>query len=143
MRTVAAAPSTLPPHLPPVPIVPIQRLADELVLRLRHVSAVDDRQLLVLVRGAEEIQHRLDVGLDGQAEVETIEETFEELIEQFTEALEIDEFEDELDLDPEEKAKRERKKGKARVVEYDPDLDEMVVRRRRKREEGDEWGGDF
>jgi N utilization substance protein A len=79
----------------------------------------------------------------AEAEVETIEETFEELIEQFTEALEIDEFEDELDLDPEEKAKRERKKGKARVVEYDPDLDEMVVRRRRKREEGDEWGGDF
>jgi N utilization substance protein A len=78
-----------------------------------------------------------------ETEAETIEETFEELIEQFSEALEIDEFEDELDLDPEEKAKRERKKGKARVVEYDPDLDEMVVRRRRKREEGDEWGGDF
>jgi N utilization substance protein A len=76
-------------------------------------------------------------------EVESIEETFEELIEQFTEALEIDEFEDEVELDPEEKAKRDRKKGKARVVEYDPDLDEMVVRRRRKREEGDEWGGDF
>jgi N utilization substance protein A len=78
-----------------------------------------------------------------EKEAESIEETFEELIEQFSEALEIDEFEDEIDLDPEEKAKRDRKKGKARVVEYDPDLDEMVVHRRRKREEGDEWGGDF
>ncbi len=73
---------------------------------------------------------------------ETIEETFEELIEQFTEALDIEEFEDEEELEPEEKAKRDRKKRKAKVVEYDPDLDEMVVRRRRKRED-DEWSGNF
>jgi N utilization substance protein A len=80
---------------------------------------------------------------EAETVVESIEESFDELIDQFTEALEIDEFEDEEDLDPEEKAKRDRKKLEARVVEYDPDLDEMVVRRRRKREEGEEWGGDF
>jgi N utilization substance protein A len=88
--------------------------------------------------------------LEGEAEpeaaAEAIEESFEELIEQFSEALEIDEFEDEdedEDEDPDVKARRKRKKRKARVVEYDPDLDEMVVRRRRKREDTDEWGGNF
>ena len=62
---------------------------------------------------------------------------FEELIDQFSD------FEDEVEvgadavLAAEEKAKK--KKSKTRVVEYDPDLDEMVVHRRRKRDD-DEWG---
>jgi hypothetical protein len=77
--------------------------------------------------------------VEAETVAETIEESFEDLIDQFTEALEIDEFEDEVEMDPEEKAKRERRKGKARVVEYDPDLDEMVVRRRRKREDDEDW----
>jgi N utilization substance protein A len=80
---------------------------------------------------------------EAEPVIESIEESFEELIEQFTEAIDIDEFEEEEELEPEEKAKRERKKRKARVVEYDPDLDEMVIRRRRKREEGDDWTGSF
>lgn len=64
-----------------------------------------------------------------------IEETFEELFEKFGGKDEFVPVEDEL-FDEEEKKKD--KKRKSRVVEYDPELDEMVVKRRRKREY-DEW----
>ncbi len=74
------------------------------------------------------------------AVIESIEESFEELIDQFSEAIDLDDL-DEDEEDPDTKERRKRKKGKARVVEYDPDLDKMVVRRRRKREEGDDWDG--
>jgi N utilization substance protein A len=97
---------------------------------------------------AEEAKPEPEPALEGEDEpeaaIESIEETFEELIEQFSEALDVEEFEDEdEDEDPDVKARRQRKKRKARVVEYDPDLDEMVVRRRRKREDTDEWGSNF
>jgi N utilization substance protein A len=100
---------------------------------LEPASAVED---VAEAEPAEEVEPEAATG------EEAIEESFEELIDQFTEALDIEEFEDEAELDPEEQAKRDRKKSKAKVVEYDPDRDEMVVRRRRKREE-DEWSGDF
>jgi N utilization substance protein A len=64
-----------------------------------------------------------------------IEETFEELFEKFGGKDEYVPAEDE-ELFEEEKKKS--KKRKSRVVEYDPELDEMVVKRRRKREY-DEW----
>ncbi len=34
---------------------------------------------------------------------------------------------------------KKKKKEKSRVVEFDPDLGEMVVKRRRKRDDGEEW----
>lgn len=77
---------------------------------------------------------------EGEAVIESIEESFEELIDQFTEVIDAADIEDEDEQDPETEATRKRKKEKARVVEYDPDLDETVVRRRRKRDEGDDWG---
>ncbi|TFH34452.1 MAG: transcription termination/antitermination protein NusA, partial [Anaerolineales bacterium] len=70
---------------------------------------------------------------------EAPEESFEELIEQFTEVIAPADFEEEDEKSLESIESRKRKKGEARVVEYDPDLDEMVVHRRRKREEGDDW----
>jgi N utilization substance protein A len=90
----------------------------------------------------------LDAGLEttekaeGQAEagIASIEGTFEELIDEFTEVIDVADLEDDDEKDPEIEATRKRKKGKAKVVEYDPDLDENVVRRRRKRDEGDDWG---
>ena len=63
-----------------------------------------------------------------------IEETFEELFEKFGGKDEFVPAEDELF----EEEKKKDKKKKSRVVEYDPELDEMVVKRRRKREY-DEW----
>lgn len=64
---------------------------------------------------------------------EEIEETFEELFEKFGGKEEFVPADDELF---EEEKKKEQKK-KSRVVEYDPELDEMVVKRRRKRESED------
>jgi N utilization substance protein A len=63
-----------------------------------------------------------------------IEETFEELFEKFGGKDEFVPVEEELF----EEEKKKSKKRKSRVVEYDPELDEMVVKRRRKREV-DEW----
>jgi N utilization substance protein A len=83
----------------------------------------------------------LEETIEGEtpAVIESIEGSFEELVEQFTEVIDLADLEDEDEKDPETEATRKRKKGKARVVEYDPDLDKTVVRRRRKRDEGDDW----
>ena len=70
-----------------------------------------------------------------------IEETFEELIEEFTRKVpQVEEEEEEVD---EEAAARRKqaKKRKTRVVEYDPELGEMVVKRRRKRDDYGDWEG--
>ncbi len=81
-----------------------------------------------------------DAGKDAVITADEIEETFEELIEKFTESapqfVEDEDTEDEAD-----EIKKRDKKRKARVVEYDPDLGEMVVKRRRKRDEFGEWEG--
>ena len=73
-------------------------------------------------------------------EPETIEETFEKVVEGFdgtftTEDIGEDELIDEAELEELKKKKKE----KSRVVEFDPDLGEMVVKRRRKRDDGEEW----
>lgn len=76
---------------------------------------------------------------------EDLEKVFAEVAEDLGVALEPDVEEDleEEDLEEEEEdltdRKRERRKRRARIVEYDPDLGETVVRRRRKRDGVDEW----
>lgn len=75
---------------------------------------------------------------DAVITADEIEGTFEELIEKFTESVPQFVEEDETDDEAEELKKREKKR-KARIVEYDPDLGEMVVKRRRKRDEFGEW----
>jgi N utilization substance protein A len=75
---------------------------------------------------------------DGVITADEIEETFEELIEKFTESAPQFVEDDETDDEAEEIKKRDKKR-KTRVVEYDPELGEMVVKRRRKRDEFGEW----
>jgi N utilization substance protein A len=76
---------------------------------------------------------------------EDLEKVFAEVAEDLGVALEPDVEEDleEEDLEEDEEdltdRKRERRKRRARIVEYDPDLGETVVRRRRKRDGVDEW----
>jgi N utilization substance protein A len=139
----------------PEPVVEeVEPEAVEAEIPTEEAEAVEEPELVEVeevveepVAAIEAELEQLEPGEELEAEpepvVESIEESFGELIEQFTEAIDIEEFDEEEELEPEEKAKRERKKRKARVVEYDPDLDEMVVRRRRKREEGDDWTGSF
>ena len=82
-----------------------------------------------------------DAEVEAEAEVETEEvvvDTFEELSEKLGESIEIPELsQEEFAKDTPES--KQRRKEKSRVIEYDPDLDEDIVRRRRKRDEGD-WG---
>ncbi len=75
---------------------------------------------------------------DGVITADEIEETFEELIEKFTESAPQFVEDEETDDEAEEIKKRDKKR-KTRVVEYDPELGEMVVKRRRKRDEFGEW----
>lgn len=77
---------------------------------------------------------------EDEAEVE-IEEAFEAIAEKLEKEFgDFEEFEEAEDGDEETEEERRRQKQRKRVVEYDPDLDEMIVRRRRKpsRREG-EW----
>jgi hypothetical protein len=75
---------------------------------------------------------------DAVITADEIEGTFEELIEKFTEGAPQFVEEEEIDDDADEVKKRDQKR-KARVVEFDPDLGELVVKRRRKRDEFGEW----
>jgi N utilization substance protein A len=81
-------------------------------------------------------------GVEGEEEPEIeIEEAFEAIAEKLEEQFgDFEEFVEEDEEGEEDEEEKRRQKQRKRVVEYDPDLDEMVVRRRRKpsRTEG-EW----
>jgi N utilization substance protein A len=73
-------------------------------------------------------------------EPETIEETFEKVVEGFDGTFTAEDIgEGELIDEAELEELKKKKKEKSRVVEFDPDLGEMVVKRRRKRDDGEEW----
>jgi len=73
-------------------------------------------------------------------EPETIEETFEKVVEGFDGTFTAEDIgEEELIDEAELEELKKKKKEKSRVVEFDPDLGEMVVKRRRKRDDGEEW----
>ncbi len=73
-------------------------------------------------------------------EPETIEETFEKVVEEFDSTFTAEDIGDEAEIDEAELEElKKKKKEKSRLVEFDPDLGELVVKRRRKRDEGEEW----
>lgn len=73
-------------------------------------------------------------------EPETIEETFEKVVEGFDGTFTAEDIGEEEVIDEAELEElKKKKKEKSRVVEFDPDLGEMVVKRRRKRDDGEEW----
>jgi N utilization substance protein A len=82
-------------------------------------------------------------GAEEEVEAIPIEEAFERAIEEVSQAiLEVDES----DMsEAEREAERKKRKQKARVVEYDPDLGETVVRHRRKASRRTDWqdAGEF
>ncbi len=76
---------------------------------------------------------------EGEEEAEPIpiDEAFERAIEEVSQAvLDVDEAEM---SEAEREAERKKRKQKARVVEYDPDLGETVVRHRRKASRRTDW----
>ncbi len=70
----------------------------------------------------------------------TIDETFEKMVEGFDSTFTAEDIGEEDVIDEAELEElRKKKKEKSRVVEFDPDLGELVVKRRRKRDDGEEW----
>ncbi len=60
----------------------------------------------------------------------------------FEEPKELEELAEDEEIDEESEEERQRKKRKGRIMEYDPETGEMIVTRRRKREE-DDWEDRF
>lgn len=102
----------------------------------------------VLEAAAEQVEQ----GEETEDKLETIEEAFEAVAEQLgidtepdeDDFVEFDERFEEEEEDEEEEEERKKKKRRKRVVEYDPELGEMVVKRRRKpgrtEDDWDEYG---
>lgn len=91
---------------------------------------------------AEEPSEEVEEVEGEEEDEESIEETFEAIAEELESEFDVyEEDEDfEEDEDEEERREKERSKRRKRVVEYDPELDEMIVRRRRKpSRRDDEW----
>lgn len=100
------------------------------------------------IPAAEELEEEVS---PAEPVIET-EEDLEKVFAGFAERLGIDlededeeegeiVFAEEEEFEPEEKTKKRKKR--TRVVEYDPDLGETVVRRRRKRGATEEWEEDY
>jgi N utilization substance protein A len=96
-----------------------------------------------------QIEEPMEVGVEAEEELEVEEApevlepmaTVEEVFDTYAEELEIvaaaDEGADE-ELFPSDEDKHMKRKKVSRVIEYDPDTGEMIVKRRRKRGE-DDW----
>lgn len=87
----------------------------------------------------------LDLKKIPEAAPVSVEEAFGSLAKEFEAAVEADRDtqEDDTASDELEKEEKKQQKKKSRIVEFDPELGEMVVKRRRKREEGEEWDENF
>ncbi|MFQ5942142.1 MAG: transcription termination factor NusA [Anaerolineales bacterium] len=90
-----------------------------------------------------EVEGELVAEAEGEAETEKevqpipIEEAFERAIEEVSQAV-LDVEDSEL-TEAEREAERKKRKERSRVVEYDPDLGETVVRHRRKESRRTDW----
>ncbi|MCJ7567827.1 MAG: transcription termination factor NusA [Anaerolineales bacterium] len=146
-KAITEIAETLNSYSYPEPVVEIEEITDEeaaaeeveeapeVVLEIEE--AVEEEVTTEVEAPVIEEEAEAEVGVEGEVE-EDVADTFEDLTEKFGESIEIPELsEEEFKKDSEES--KQRRKEKSRVIEYDPDLDEVVVRRRRKRDDG-EWG---
>ena len=133
---------TLNSYAYPEPVVEIEEVAEEEVVA-EEGEEKPEAVLEIEEAVEEEVTTEVEAPVieeEAAADVESEEvgaDAFEELAEKFGDLIEIPELsEEEFKKDSEES--KQRRKEKSRVMEYDPDLDEVVVRRRRKRTD-DEW----
>ena len=127
---------TLNSYAYPEPVVEIEEVAEEEVV----AEEVEGEPAAVL-----ETEEAVEVEAATEAEAEMEEivvEAVEELADKLGESIQIPEIsEDEFKKDSAES--KARRKEQSRIMEFDPDLGEVVVRRRRKRDE-DAWDkGDY
>ncbi len=129
----------------PEPVVEIEDVAEEEVVAEEvegEPAAVLETEADVEVEAVTEAEAPV-VEDEAEAEVEEIiEDAVEELAEKLGESIKIPEIsEEEFAQDSAES--KQRRKEQSRIMEFDPDLGEVVVRRRRKRDE-DAWDkGDY
>jgi len=127
----------------PEPVVEIEDVAEEEVVAEEiegEVAAVLETEEAVEVEIAKEAEAPV---VEDEAEAEEIvADAVEELAEKLGESIKTPEIsEDEFAQDSAES--KQRRKEQSRIMEFDPDLGEVVVRRRRKRDE-DAWDkGDY
>ncbi len=135
---------TLNSYTYPEPVVEIEDVAEEVV-----AEEVEGEPAAVL-----EAEEAVDVEITTEAEAPVIEDeaegeveeiiadAVEELAEKLGESIKAPELsEDEFSKDSAES--KQRRKEQSRIMEFDPDIGEVVVRRRRKRDE-DAWDkGDY
>ncbi|MES0342585.1 MAG: transcription termination factor NusA [Anaerolineales bacterium] len=117
----------------PEPVVEIEDVAEEEVV----AEEIEGEVAAVL-----ETEEAVEVEIAKEAEAPVVEDAVEELAEKLGESIKIPEIsEEEFAQDSAES--KQRRKEQSRIMEFDPDLGEVVVRRRRKRDE-DAWDkGDF
>lgn len=90
------------------------------------------------VAEAEAEEEEVEIEAEGEEpEALPIEEVFEQAVEELEEAML--EPEDEESAEDLEELERKRRKERSRVVEFDPDLGETVVRHRRKASRKSDW----
>jgi len=144
-KAITEIAETLNSYSYPEPVVEIEEITDE-EAAAEEVEEAPEVVLEIEEAVEEEVTTEVEAPVieeEAEAEVgveveEVVADAFEELTEKFGESIEIPELsEEEFKKDSEES--KQRRKEKSRVIEYDPDLDEVVVRRRRKRDDG-EWG---
>jgi len=133
---------TLNSYTYPEPVVEIEEVAEEEVVA-EEGEEKPEAVLEIEEAVEEEVTTEVEAPVieeEAAADVESEEvgaDAFEEVAEKFGDLIEIPELsEEEFKKDSEES--KQRRKEKSRVMEYDPDLDAVVVRRRRKRDD-DEW----
>ncbi len=136
---------TLNSYAYPEPVVEIEDVAEEEVVAEEvegEPAAVLETEEAVEVEITTEAEAPVVEG-EAEAEVEeVVADAVEELAEKLGESIQIPEVsEEEFAQDSAER--RQRRKEQSRIMEFDPDLGEVVVRRRRKRDE-DAWDkGDY
>ncbi len=136
---------TLNSYAYPEPVVEIEEVAEEEVIAEEvegEPAAVLETEEAVEVEITTEAEAPV-VEDEAEAEMEEISaDAVEELAEKLGESIQTPEIsEDEFKKDSAES--KARRKEQSRIMEFDPDLGEVVVRRRRKRDE-DAWDkGDY
>jgi hypothetical protein len=133
------------------PELEIEPVLEEEEVALEGEAPVDAEGLEVIEPAAEgvevdeaateaEVEEGAPVVEKVVEEPETIDETFEKVVEGFESTFTAEDIGEEAMIDEAELEElKKKKKEKSRVVEFDPDLGELVVKRRRKRDEGEEW----
>ena len=136
---------TLNSYAYPEPVVEIEDVAEEEVVAEEvegEPAAVLDTEEAVEVEITTEAEAPV-IEDEAEGEVEqVVADAVEELAEKLGESIKTPELSEE-EFAPDSAESKQRRKEQSRIMEFDPDLGEVVVRRRRKRDE-DAWDkGDY